>query len=575
MALYTTSLPVGNKDFTQATVVIIGAGISGMRMAIDLIKRNQCRNFVILEKSSSVGGTWNDNKYPGCCCDTTPSSKIPTGQDNTPDKKKYIMHTHMQFSIQQAYLVGVAEKYGLYKHIRFNSAVEEARWDDIESKWKTTVKVSAGKDSEFVNLYVINSDFLISAVGQLNAPQEPNIPGLKDFQGKMMHSARWDWSYATKDKRIAIIGNGATAAQIIPEVAPTASHLTVFQRTPNWVIPRRDAPVSTLQQTLLKYIPPLRWRKRAMQMDFRESFHEAIFEGDSQFAQTLRGWSTDMLQAQLADRPELWDVLTPKYHPGCKRIIISDDYYPTFGRDNVTLETRGIDSITHKGIKVEDGSEEEYDLIILATGFKTVDFMYPIQVYGRNGRPLADIWKDGAVAYKGVTVEDLPNFGMFYGPNTNLGHSSIILMIEAQSKYLNTMVKEVIQARQQGQSLSFRPLPATTKEFNDKIQKVLRESSFADPNCNSWYKTPDGIITNNWSGTVINYQVEMSYLEWQDYICEGSGRDSVVKKQPTYLGRVREETFFSNTALVAGSLSALTIAGYLATRSRLLKSRAR
>ncbi|KAJ5740626.1 hypothetical protein N7493_000498 [Penicillium malachiteum] len=570
MALYTTSLPVGNKDFTQATVVIIGAGISGMCMAIDLIKRNQCRNFVILEKSSSVGGTWNDNKYPGCCCDIWSTLYSYSFEQNPNWSREYPGQEEIF-----AYLVGVAEKYGLYKHIRFNSAVEEARWDNIESKWKTTVKVSAGKDSEFVNLYTINSDFLISAVGQLNAPQEPNIPGLKDFEGKMMHSARWDWSYATKGKRIAIIGNGATAAQIIPEIAPTASHLTVFQRTPNWVIPRRDTPVSALQQTLLKYIPPLRWRKRAMQMDFRESFHDAIFDGDSQFAQTLRGWSTDMLKAQLADRPELWDVLTPKYHPGCKRIIISDDYFPTIGRDNVTLETRGIDSITNKGIKVEDGSEEEYDLIILATGFKTVEFMYPIQVYGHNGRPLADIWKDGAMAYKGVTVEDLPNFGMFYGPNTNLGHSSIILMIEAQSKYLNTMVKEVIRARQQDQSLSLRPLPATIKEFNDKIQKVLRESSFADPNCNSWYKTSDGIITNNWSGTVVNYQVEMSSLEWQDYICEGSGKDSVVNKQTTYLGRVREETFFSNTALVAGSLSALTIAGYLATRSRLLKSRAR
>ncbi|KAJ6036353.1 hypothetical protein N7540_000632 [Penicillium herquei] len=571
MSLYTTSLPVGNKDFTQATVVIIGAGISGMCMAIDLIKKNQCRNFVILEKSSNVGGTWNDNKYPGCCCDIWSILYSYSFEQNSSWSKEYPGQEEIY-----AYLVGVAEKYGLYKHIRFNSTVEEARWDDIESKWKTTVKVSAGKDSEFVNSYIINSDFLISAIGQLNAPQEPNIPGLKDFQGKMMHSARWDWSYATKDKRIAIIGNGATAAQIIPEIAPTASHLTVFQRTPNWVIPRHDAPVSSIQQTLLKYIPPLRWRKRALQMDFRESFHEAIFDGDSQFAQTLREWSNDMLKAQLADKPELWDVLTPNYSPGCKRIIISDDYYPTIGRDNVTLETRGIASITNKGIKVEDGSEEEYDLIILATGFKTVEFMYPIQVFGHNGKPLADIWKDGAMAYKGVTVEDLPNFGIFYGPNTNLGHSSIILMIEAQSKYLNIMVGEVIRARQQGQSLSFRPIPAKIKEFNDKIQKLLRESSFADPNCNSWYKTSDGIITNNWSGTVINYQVEMSSIEWEDYICEGSGRDSVVNKQSTYLGRVREETFFSNTALIAGSLSALALAGgYLATRSRLLTPRAR
>ena len=261
-----------------------------------------------------------------------------------------------------------------------------------------------------------------------------------------MHSARWDWSYDLKDKRIAIIGNGinlqflrdlssisiihplisfsnqgATAAQIVPEIAPDAAHLAVFQRTPNWVIPRMDVPVSKLQQTLLKYIPPIRWRKRALAMDFREDFHDAIFDNDSQYARGIRDTTPKLLRTQLANKPELWDTLTPDYAPGCKRVIISDDYFPTLGRDNVSLETRSIVRITEKGIEVEGDGEQEYDLIILATGFQTVDFIHPVQVFGANGRPLSDIWKDGAKAYKGVTVEDLPNFGMFYGPNTNLG----------------------------------------------------------------------------------------------------------------------------------------------------------
>lgn len=212
-----------------------------------------------------------------------------------------------------------------------------------------------------------------------------------------------------------------------------ASHLTVFQRTPNWLIPRQDAPVSALQRALLTYIPPLRWRKRALQMDFRESFHAAIFDNDSDFAQLIRDWCAGMMKQQLAHKPELWDILTPNYSPGCKRVIISDDYYPALARDNVDLETGRITRITQKGIEIEGKGEQEYDLVVLATGFKTVDFMYPIQVYGANGRSLGDIWKNGARAYLGVTVEDLPNFGMFYGPNTNLGQSSLLPSGQKQS----------------------------------------------------------------------------------------------------------------------------------------------
>lgn len=305
--------------------------------------------------------------------------------------------------------------------------------------------VSGQKDSEFSSSYVLNSDFLVSAVGQLNLPRTPDIPGLEDFKGKMMHSARWDWSYDMTGKRIAIIGNGAhsmkkkritrlcdtilthstgaTAAQIAPEVARVASHLTIYQRTPNWIIPRLDQPVSTLQKALFKWVPPLHWRKRALQMEFREGFHAAVVDGDSELSHVIRASCTDAMKAQLPNRPELWDTLTPDYAPGCKRVIITDDYYPTLARENVHLETRGITGITDSGIEVDEAGEQEYDLIVLATGFRTVEFMHPIRIYGANGRSLEDIWRNGATAFNGVTVEDLPNFGMFYGPNTNLGEN--------------------------------------------------------------------------------------------------------------------------------------------------------
>ncbi|KAJ5827234.1 hypothetical protein N7447_003997 [Penicillium robsamsonii] len=562
-----TRLPVGNKDFTNATVVIIGAGISGICMAIDLIKRNKTHNFVILERSSSVGGTWNDNKYPGCCCDVWSSLYSYSFEQNPNWSREYPGQEEIH-----AYLVGVAEKYGLYKHIRFNSTVTEARWNDIESKWKTNVVVSGQKESEFASSYVLNSDFLVSAVGQLNLPQTPNIPGLGDFQGKMMHSARWDCSYDVTGKRIAIIGNGASAAQIVPEVARVASHLTIYQRTPKWIIPRLDQPVSVLQKALFKWVPPLHWRKRALQMEFREGFIAAVIDKDSALSQFIRTSCIDAMKSQLPNRPELWDTLTPTYAPGCKRILLTDDYYPALSRENVQLETRGITGITKSGIKVDEEDEQEYDLIILATGFRTVEFMHPIQIYGSNGRSLEDIWKNGAMALNGVTVEDLPNFGMFYGPNTNLGHNSIILMIETQSRYLNTLVGEVMRARQQGKTLALKPELGALKSYNDRIQHILRHTSFADPNCNSWYKRDDGVITNNWCGTVADYQRELSNVQWRDYIAEGTGKDRMVSKAATKVNHAREETLLSNFSLLAGAISVLSVTAYLVAQSRRLKA---
>ncbi|CAG8362118.1 unnamed protein product [Penicillium salamii] len=580
-----TNVPVGNKDFTNATVVIIGAGISGICMAVDLIKRNNCYNFVILERSSSVGGTWNDNKYPGSCCDVWSTLYSYSFEQNPEWSREY----PGQEEIHQ-YLVGVAEKYGLYKHIRFNSTVEEARWDEAEAKWKTKLSLSGQKDSEFSTSYTISSDFLVSAVGQLNLPRYPAISGLDDFQGKLMHSARWDWTYDLKGKRIAMIGNGATAAQIAPEVAQLASQLTIYQRTPNWVIPRNDGPVSGFQRALFRWLPPLQWRKRAGQMDYRESFYEAVADKDSDFAQAIRSACAATLRTHLPDSPELWDTLTPNYAPGCKRIIITDDYYPTLARKNVDLETREITSITDVGIEVDGEDEQEYDLIILATGFRTVEFMHPIKIYGSGGRPLEEIWSNGARAYKGVTVEDLPNFGMFYGPNTNLGrcsfvfsfplshsdsatgHNSIILMIEAQSRYLNALVGEVIKARQRGETLSLKPTAEALQRFNDRIQSILETTSFADPNCGSWYKRDDGVVTNNWSGTAIDYQIELSKVHWQDYTTEGTDMKRFLKKTDTKVGQVNEGSILSDRSLVVGAVGVLSVASYFIARSMLTKA---
>lgn len=263
---------------------------------------------------------------------------------------------------------------------------------------------------------------------------------------------------------------------------------------------------------------------------------------------------------------------------GCKRIIISDDYYPALINPNVTLETRPIDSITSSTIQVSDPSAEKpvdaepsYDLIICATGFKAVEFMHPIELRGRHGRTLQDVWKNGAQALNGVFVEDMPNFGMLYGPNTNLGHNSIILMIEAQSRYINGLIGPVLDARRQGASLSFTPKKAKLDEYNAKLQEVLLSSSFNDPKCNSWYKNEAGIITTNWSGTVVDYQKLLSKVVMEDFDFEGTGKDAVLRKPEVQLGRVREEAIMGPTALVLSVVgAAAVVGGYLARNSTVM-----
>lgn len=440
-----------------------------------------------------------------------------------------------------AYLIRVAHTWGLYQHIRFNTAVEEATWNESLKQWSTVVRSTGEKEAEYSPSYAITSDFLVSAVGQLNVPAYPSIDGLDLFQGRTMHSARWDRSVNLKDKRIAVIGNGATAAQIIPAIAETAKNVTVYQRTPNWVIPRGDKQISKTMQWVYRYIPTIRKRYRAALMDLRESFYDAAVVEDSAMNSTFKELSLGMLEQQIPGNAILRKQLTPNYPPGCKRVIISDDYFPAMNRTNVRLETRPIDEVSSTGIKA-GGETEEFDLIVLATGFRTVDFMYPIKITGLNGRSIEDIWKSGAKAYLGISVEGLPNFGMLYGPNTNLGHNSIILMIEAQSRYINTLISSTMKARAGGRTLSIAPTPQRIKSYNDEIQKRLQRSTFASSNCRSWYKTADGLITNNWCGTVVEYQERTSVVDWDDFVVSGSGKEQLQSQGPARIGRIIEET---------------------------------
>lgn len=424
-----------------------------------------------------------------------------------------------------------------------------------------------------------------------------------------MHSARWDWSYDFRDKNIAMIGNGCTAVQILPElVAGGAKSVTLFQRTPNWVVPRADGPVSPLWRNIYKYVPGVLARKRATQMDFREEQFQFINYSNPEMAEAYMAAHREKLREYLPGKKDLWEKLTPKYGLGAKRLIISDDYFPTLARENVFLETRGIERIEGRRILVRDEEEEGsetkivdslpsppssdeeekgFDLLICATGFLTTSFLHPLTLTGPSGIPLSSTWSStssrGPQALYGITVPSLPNFAMLYGPNTNLGHNSIILMIEAQSRYINALIGVILDAKKGGGGVMVRPREDVTERYYEMIQKELRNSVFWDEKVESWYKNAQGVIVNNFSRSVVEYQKlvekvdlgEFEVEEWGFEKGEGDGeekkkvekREGKKKDEIVYVGRVREETVVSDRMLmVMGVVSTVAVAGAWAVR---------
>ncbi|KAJ5952724.1 uncharacterized protein N7479_011137 [Penicillium vulpinum] len=449
-------LPVGNKSYTEAAVIIVGAGFSEIRVVIDLLKTNKWKIFVILEMSSGLG-VW--------------SHLYSYSFEQNPD---WIKEHSGQEEVLEC-LVGVAQKSGLYQYIRFNSSEEECEWNDVTQKWNIGVRVSGEKDAEFNSSYSIKSDFLVSAVGHLNVPQLPSIPGLLDYQGKLMHSAYWDWTYGPKGKNIAVIGVGSTSTQIVPEVAKFAKYLTVYQRNPNRIAPRKNSPIPMWERMIYKYLHPYIWRyKRAQMMNYREKTFGSLVVSTPQNADNFEVLCEAHMKRQLPGQNELWDKLLPVY-----KIVASMSSLP------MTFILSSYERIQNWRL---------FDLITLATGLRATDFMCNMKITGRDGRSISTVWKDGAEALNGICVESLPNFGMMYGPNTNMSHNSIILMIEAQSRYINALIEGVMKVREAGGRVTIEPNP---REYGITT-KGSKTNYYASPDCNSWYKISEsGKVTNN------------------------------------------------------------------------------
>jgi cation diffusion facilitator CzcD-associated flavoprotein CzcO len=483
----------GDGSRTSPRVIVVGAGIAGICMTLQLLRRGFA-DVVVLEKASSIGGTWRDNHYPGSGCDV-PSHLYSYSFEPNPDWSR-------AFSEQPEilrYLEGVVRKHGVLERVRFDTEVLSAEYDETRSLWKVTV---SGGDT-------LEAEVLVSAVGQLNRPYLPAFPGLSEFSGPVFHSARWDHSVRLENRRVAIVGTGASAIQIVPRIAPLVSRLSVFQRSPGFVVPRNDRAYTAAERWLFRTLPRLRELHR-QSIYWRLEKNFSVLREEGILTRLYTRVALKHLEDQVRD-PGLRKQLTPDHRLGCKRILISDDYYPALTRPNVEVSTSPIVRFTKEGIETRDEGLRPIDAVVLATGFESTRFLSPIEVRGRGGVSLHEAWKDGASAYLGMLVPSFPGFFLLYGPNTNLGHNSIIFMIECQVRY----VLRCLERWRSDRLVSIEVNGEAHRRYREELDSALERTVWAT-DCRSWYKDDGGRITNNWGSFTVSYERRTREPAWED-----------------------------------------------------------
>nr|WP_050065797.1 NAD(P)/FAD-dependent oxidoreductase [Rhodococcus sp. RD6.2] len=482
-------------------MLVVGAGFAGLGTAIQLLQSGFGEQLLVIERDSEVGGTWRDNTYPGCACDV-PSHLYSFSFAPNPDWSK-------RFAPQPeigAYLRRCADEFGVRPHIRFRCELQRAEWDQEAQIWR--VETSRGP---------LTANFVVMAQGPLSEPSIPQLPGLEMFAGESFHSARWDHSLDLSGLRVGVIGTGASAIQFIPEIQQRAAHLTVFQRTPSWIVPRHDWEIPSWLQRLYRTMPVLQRLTRGFEYLTREASVPALM-GNKMLRNLGRRSAEDHLKRQVQD-PELRRKLTPDYELGCKRVLLSDNYFPALTRPNVSVVTdpiRGIDT-DHVRTCTRDGvstDEHTVDVLIFSTGFRVTDASHPRVIFGAGGRSLEDVWQGSPQAYRGSTVAGFPNLFLMAGPNTGLGHNSLIYMIEAQIAYLLSTLGFM-------QALQLRSVDVKASkqdEYNANLQERLAPSVWASGGCNSWYKDKKNQITTIWPDQTWRFRAETSEFDAEHYI---------------------------------------------------------
>ena len=476
-------------------VLVVGTGFAGLGTAVRLRESGRT-DFVVIERGSDVGGTWRDNRYPGCACDV-PSHLYSFSFAPNPDWTR-------AFSAQpeiEAYLQRVAREHGVLPHVRFRTELLSAGWDDTAGCWR--VETSRGP---------VVADVLVLGTGGLSEPAVPSLPGLDRFTGTTFHSATWDADHDLTGERVAVVGTGASAIQFVPHVQQRAAHLTLFQRTAPWVMPRRDRAISPLERRLYRAVPAAQKLSRAGIYAGRESWLLGFTVQPALMKVAERG-ARKLLERQVPD-PVLRAKLTPSYRLGCKRVLLSNDYYPALSQPNVDVVTTGVTEVRERSVVDGNGDEHEVDTIIFGTGFQVADPPVAHRLTGKDGRTLAEVWSDtGMTAFHGTTVAGFPNLFFLVGPNTGLGHNSIVYMIESQIAYLVDALEQmaarglaVVEARQDLQDA-----------WNARLQEDLQGTVWNAGGCSSWYLDAGGRNTTLWPTFTLPFRRRLSRFDVAQY----------------------------------------------------------
>ncbi|KJK38347.1 cyclohexanone monooxygenase [Streptomyces variegatus] len=486
---------MGEREHEHVRVAVVGSGFGGLGAAVRL-RREGVTDFVVLERASSVGGTWRDNSYPGCRCDV-PSHLYSFSFAPHPDwPRTFSGQEHIR-----DYLEHVTDVFRLRPHIRFDSEVKRMAWDGERLCWD--IETSSGS---------LSADVVVSATGPLSDPKVPDIPGLESFPGQVFHSARWDHDYDLRGKRVAMVGTGASAAQIVPSIQPDVSRLTLFQRTAPWVMPRMDRAISDAERWMHRQLPFTSQIRRGLLWGIRELQVQAFTKHPGQL-----GLVEDLARRNMARSikdPALRAKLTPDYRIGCKRILLSSDYYPALAQPNVDVVASGLAKVRGSTLVAADGSEAEVDAIVFGTGFHVTDMPIADRVVGADGRTLAEAWKGGMEALRGASAAGFPNWMTVIGPNTGLGNSSMILMIESQLNYLADYVRQLDVL---GGRVALDARPDAVRAWNHRVQERMKRTVWNTGGCTSWYLDASGRNTTIWPGTTGEFRRATRRVDLAEY----------------------------------------------------------
>ncbi|HEY6001512.1 MAG TPA: NAD(P)/FAD-dependent oxidoreductase, partial [Anaeromyxobacter sp.] len=488
MATSAASAPEGLAARRRVFAAVVGTGFSGLAIA-HALKQDGLDDIVLLERAGSLGGTWRDNTYPGCACD------IPSHlySFSFAPKRDWTRVYAPQPEIRE-YLERCADALDVRRHVRFGREVVAAEWDERRAAW--SVRMRGGEE--------IEARVLVLATGALANPAVPPIPGLERFRGARFHSSRWDHGYDLRGKRVAVIGTGASAIQIVPRIQPEVARLLVVQRTPPWILPRGDRAFRGWEMALLRALPPLRWLYRQL---LYWTFETRIvgFERPV-LMRAAEWWARRHMERSVRD-PALRARLTPSYRAGCKRILLSDDYYPAVARSNVEVVTEPVREVEERSLGLADGRAIDVDAIVLATGFAVQEYLGGLAVTGRDGVTLRDYWREGARAWLGMLVPGFPNLFLLNGPNTGLGHNSMVVMIEGQARWAARAIRLL---RERGVA-AVEVRPEIEAAHHGWIERHAGRAVWAT-GCTSWYLDERGRNTALWPASATAFRARTARL---------------------------------------------------------------